>query len=73
MRYISRDDEKRARRLAKGAFNSCASIHATGSVRGMQKLYGWPRGGQVRIGSYIYNVGTKVIDVLRDRNLIKGE
>lgn len=49
------------------------SIHATGSVIGMQKLYSWPKGGQVRVGQYIYNMGIAEIKKLRDMGILRGE
>jgi hypothetical protein len=52
MRYILAKDEAKCPRLQQ-----VGNIDVTGSVLGMQKLCGWPRGGQVRCGGYIYNVG----------------
>lgn len=48
------------------------NIDVSGSVRGMQKLYGWERGGQVRIGSYIYNIGPAAVQKLRDLGKLRG-
>ncbi len=52
---------------------SVGSIHKSGSVTGMQQNYGWQRGGQVRVGSYIYNVGVQEVERLRRLNLLRGE
>lgn len=69
MRYISETDAKRER----VNLDSCGSIHCTGSVRGMQSRYNWPVGGQVRVGSYVYNVGVAEVQRLRDLRVLKGE
>jgi hypothetical protein len=39
----------------------------------MQKKYGWPKGGQVRVGAYIYNVGVAEVERLRNLFILKGE
>jgi hypothetical protein len=49
------------------------SIDASGSVRGMQSRFGWPRDGHVRIGGYIYLIGAVHLDRLRRRGLVRGE
>jgi hypothetical protein len=41
-------------------------------VRGMCSRFGWTPGGQVRLGGYIYNVGTAAVQKLKDARLIKG-
>lgn len=33
---------------------NCPNIHRTGSVKGMNKLYGWKDRDKVRHGNYIY-------------------
>ena len=33
---------------------NCPCIHRTGSVRGMNKLFGWDKRDKVRHGNYIY-------------------
>jgi hypothetical protein len=48
------------------------NIHYTGSVRGMQKLYGWPKGGQVRVGSWIYNLGPAEVQRLERLGVVRG-
>lgn len=69
MRYVKSDDVARASRLVD--FDAYGSISRTGSVRGMQKLYGWKPKGQVRIGSYIYNVGPENVHKLNAANLLR--
>ena len=49
MRYVPMELESQARRAVN--FN-VGSIDKSGSVRGMQELYFWPKGGQVRLGGY---------------------
>lgn len=56
MKYIRVADADRARRI-EPRLESCGNISSTGSVLGMQRRFNWPKGGQVRIGAYIYNVG----------------
>lgn len=73
MRYVRLKDLTKARSVTRGQLDLCGNIHVSGSVRGMQKIYGWPRGGQVRIGGYIYNVGAAAMQRLRDAGLIRGE
>lgn len=68
MRYITEDDARRYR-VNTGVGN----IDKSGSVKGMQQLYGWPKGGQVRIGGYIYNVGVSEVERLRRAGVLKGE
>lgn len=48
------------------------SIDKSGSVIGMRKLYGWSKGGQVRIGSYIYNIGTLEVERARRLGILRG-
>jgi hypothetical protein len=66
MRYMKQEDADRV-----GACNF-PNIHATGSVRGMQMRYGWPRGGQVRVGSWIYNVGPANVKGWKSQGLVRG-
>lgn len=68
MRYMTE-------RAAKGCKLDldCANIHRTGSVRGMQERYGWPKGGQVRVGSYIYNIGVAEVERVRRLGWLRGE
>lgn len=74
MRYIRVEDYDIANRRTGGAFDRVGNIDASGSVRGMQKLYGWPRGGQVRCGGTIYNIGPEAVDRLRQfTGLLRGE
>lgn len=69
MRYVLREFEAQARRLVNF---DCGNISASGSVKGMQQLYGWPKGGQVRMGSYIYNVGPEAVKRLTHAKLLRG-
>ena len=69
MRYVPMELESQARRAVN--FN-VGNIDKSGSVRGMQQLYFWPKGGQVRLGGYIYNVGPAAVEVLNNKNLIRG-
>lgn len=69
MRYTTQEAARRYRIN----LDAVGSIHKSGSVAGMQKLYGWPKGGQVRIGAYIYNVGVDAVARLRGYGEIKGE
>jgi hypothetical protein len=71
MRYVPTSKADQARRLVN--FNGCGNIDVTGSVLGMQKLYGWTKGGQVRLGGYIYNIGPHAVQLLRSRSLLRGE
>lgn len=59
MRYIHKDD---VARLPKG-WDECPSIDATGSVRGMQKLFGWKKGYAFRIGGYIYHLKEPALSI----------
>lgn len=68
MRYIT-ESTARAQRVNMNV----ANISRTGSVLGMQKLYGWPVGGQIRIGGFIYNVGVSEVQRLRAAGVLKGE
>lgn len=70
MRYILKKDASAARRVV--SFESCGNIHRSGSVRGMIAMYGWRPGGQVRLGSYIYNVGTSAVGRLNQLHLLRG-
>lgn len=67
MRYVKLD---RVPGWLERRMGSVGSIDRTGSVRGMQSRFGWPRGGQVRVGSYIYNVGPEYVQKLRDKGLL---
>lgn len=68
MKYVRQEDANKVRGL-----NSCGNISVTGSVVGMRKLYGWPKGGQVRVGSYIYNVGVTEVERLDREGLLHGK
>lgn len=68
MRYVRKSDEKAARRLVN--FDSVGNISVTGSVLGMQRRFGWQRGGQVRLGRYIYNIG--IANVNKLGRLVRG-
>ena len=48
------------------------SIDRTGSVRGMQNRFGWKRGGQVRVGGYVYNVGPEGVARLERQGVLRG-
>lgn len=69
MRYATED----ACRRARVNLDACGSIHRSGSVAGMQARYGWPKGGQLRVGSYVYNVGAGALDRLRAAGDLRGE
>ena len=73
MRYILQTDYSKANRAVSNAFEICGNISVTGSVKGMQKIYGWKPKGQVRYGRYIYNIGPWNVQVLKDRGLLKGD
>lgn len=68
MRYTTKEAASRAR-----VSLDVPNIHKSGSVAGMQKLYGWPRGGQVRCGSYVYNIGPAGVAKLRAAGALFGE
>lgn len=68
MRYTTAEEAARAR-----VSLDVGNIHVTGSVKGMQSIYNWPKGGQVRVGAYIYNVGPANIDKLRAAGVLRGE
>jgi hypothetical protein len=60
MRYLTEAD------AVKHRVNlDCANIHKSGSVVGMRERYGWPKGGQIRVGSYIYNIGVREVERLQ--------
>lgn len=61
--------ECQARRLVNF---EVGSIDKSGSVVGMRNLYGWPKGGQVRLGGYIYNIGKAAVETLDNANLTRG-
>lgn len=69
MRYITEESATRNR----VNLEAVGSIHRTGSVRGMQERYGWAKGGQVRVGSYIYNIGVSEVDRLRNLGALRGD
>jgi hypothetical protein len=71
MRYVPISKEPAARRLVN--FDACGNISRTGSVRGMQTLYGWPKNGQVRLGGWIFNIGPDAVSKLRTAHILKGE
>jgi hypothetical protein len=48
------------------------NIDRSGSVLGMRHLYGWPKGGQVRVGRYIYNVGVSEVERARRLGILRG-
>jgi len=51
------------------------SISASGSVTGMRQKYGtvWKQGGQLRVGSFVYNVGPDEIARLWRLGVLKGK
>lgn len=69
MRYTTKEGARRARVNLEAVGN----ISVTGSVRGMQERYGWPKGGQVRVGAWVYNVGVAGVEKLRKARELKGE
>lgn len=69
MRYATEE----ACRRASVNLDACGSIHRSGSVTGMQRKYGWRRGEQLRVGSYIYNVGALALARLRAAGELHGE
>ncbi len=68
MRYISKHDAERLK-----VNLDVANIHRSGSVKGMQQIYGWTPGAQVRIGLWVYNVGLACVSTLRAAGVLKGE
>ncbi len=68
MRYMTQADAERNR-----VSLDVANISASGSVKGMQQIYGWPKGGQVRVGGFVYNVGVVEIERARSLGILKGE
>lgn len=50
---------------------AAGSISVTGSLVGMRELYGWPKAGQVRCGSYYYNVGPMRVQELKNGGLAR--
>jgi hypothetical protein len=71
MRYVTQSDV--TRHHLQAIFDTCGNISATGSVLGMQRQFGWPKGGQVRMGGYIYNVGPVAVAQMRSMRILKGE
>ena len=69
MRYITEQDANRNRVNR----DKCGSIHKSGSVKGMQLRFGWKPKGQIRIGSYVYNVGPSEVERLRALGVVRGE
>ena len=51
------------------------NIAASGSVTGMRQKYGtvWKQGGQLRVGSFVYNVGPDEIHRLWRLGVLKGK
>jgi hypothetical protein len=68
MRYVKVSDAGQIRDV----LDRVGSISATGSVIGMQRLYGWKRGGQVRVGAYIYNVGPSEVARIAALGILRG-
>lgn len=71
MRYIRIADQKQAETLMGHDFSGYGSIARDGSVTTMHKEFGWQPKGQVRIGPYIYNVGTDNVNRLRDAKILQ--
>jgi len=71
MRYVPLKSESLARRLVN--LDACGNISVTGSVRGMQTIYNWPKNGQVRMGAWIYNIGPDAVDKLRAARILNGD
>lgn len=67
MRYVRQEDAHKVKK------DHCGNIATSGSVKGMQKLFGWKPGEQVRIGGFIYNVGAQEVERLRGLGILKGE
>lgn len=67
MRYVTAENARKAR-LSLNVGN----ISVTGSLTGMQQKFGWPKGGQVRVGSYIYNVGVSEVQRLSRLGYLRG-
>ena len=67
-RYMTADDA-----LASGFdFTTVGNISKTGSVLGMQQRFGWAKRGQVRVGSYVYNVGPHMVRQFEVRGLVRS-
>lgn len=72
MRYVKLSDGPKAARLIGKPFEDHDRIHQTGSVSDMQRVYRWPRAGQVLYGDFIYNLGPEAVKLLVDAKLAKG-
>lgn len=70
MRYVTKAD---AAKHLTARMQQVGNIHVSGSVLGMQQQFGWAKGGQVRVGSYIYNVGVAEVERLRNLHVLRGE
>lgn len=70
MIYVRVKDKDKASRLITRDISDFPNISRTGSVIGMRQIYGWPKGGQVRVGSYIYNIGPANVQILKSANLV---
>lgn len=68
--YVPKSLEPKARALVD--FDRCGNIHRSGSVIGMRKQFGWQKGGQVRLGMWIYNLGPLAVQRLRDALLTRS-
>lgn len=71
MRYV-RAEEWPHPRYKVPALDTFGSIHVSGSVTGMQRYYNWKRGGQVRVGQFIYNVGVDIVTRLDELSVLRG-
>ena len=69
MRYVK---VKETPRWLEARMDTVGSIARSGSVRGMQNRFGWKRGGQVRVGGFIYNVGPDDVARLKQQGILRG-
>lgn len=56
MRLVNYFSECDARRIFGDDFNNYPSIHVSGSLIGMKKIYGWDLKKVIRVGQYYYHL-----------------
>jgi len=70
MKYVLREFEAAARSLVD--FGSCARIGKDTLKRDPVLPASWVRGGQVRLGSFIYNIGPDAVEKLNKAGILRG-